>query len=451
MLYSIVGFLITIGVLVTIHEWGHFIVARWCGVGVVRFSIGFGPILWQRQDRHGTAWALSLLPLGGYVKMVDERESPVDDEHLPFAYNRKPVWQRMAIVSAGPLANLLLAFLLFVALHLVGIKDVLPVLGAPEAGSRAALSGVVGGETVRSVNGQAIAGWSDIRQAMVDAGVREHSMQLEVSDAAGGERTINLDVAGVLQFPSAEIGLHPPLPNPPAVVFRTMAGDPAELAGMLPGDEIISINGEAVQNWRHMAQSIQSLPGRRVLIEVQRQVNGESLRKTLSLITASTKLEDGSYLGRIGIEPSPTAFRLAPKWFFRHALSLPQALVVSWHKTVDTTLLIPRFLHGIINGQVSWRHLNGPIAIADVAGRSLEDGLNSFVQIIAAISISLGVMNLLPLPVLDGGHLMFLMYEAITRRAPNALALEWLSRAGVTVLLMFMMLAMYNDISHYFR
>lgn len=451
MLYSVIGFLITIGVLVTIHEWGHFIVARLCGVGVLRFSIGFGPVLWQRHDRHGTAWALSLLPLGGYVKMLDEREAPVATDQLSSAYNRKPVWQRFAIVLAGPLANLILAYCLFVGLHLVGIKDVLPILGSPEVGTRAEAAGVVGGEMVLSVNDQPVSGWSDIRHAMVDSGVREGKLTLVLSNSRGNTQNLEINVDGILQFPSTEIGLHPPLPNPPAVIFRPLSGGVAEIAGLRSGDLVVSINGEPINNWRHMAQTIQAIPGKRINLEVDRPIDDHIKRLSFSFITSAETLSDGTRIGRIGVEPSPKAFRLEEQYYFRHALPLIPALMESWRKTVESILLIPRFLNGIAQGQVSWRYLNGPIAIADVAGRSLEDGLNSFVQIIAAISISLGVMNLLPLPVLDGGHLMFLLYEAITRRAPNAMALEWMSRAGVALLLLFMMLAMYNDITQYFR
>ena len=447
MLYSIIGFIITIGILVTIHEWGHFFVARRCGVAVERFSIGFGPVLLRRKDTLGTEWALSAIPLGGYVKMLGDSDKPIAKNLRHAAYNQKPIWKRMAIVLAGPLANLIFAYMLYVGLHVAGIKDIRPILGAPEIGSRAEKAGVVGGETVLKVDTRNVAGWSDIRQSMIDRSVDGETLMLTLLNPAGNEYEVSINVEGILQFPATEVGLNPPFPNPPAVVHQVFADSPAYSAKLQSGDRIVGINGESIESWRQMAQTIQKLPAKRINLTINR----DGALQEISLLTSAESLSDGTRVGRIGIAPNAEAFQLPPELFFRHALPLPKALQFSWHKTIDTAWLIPRFIHGIFSGKVSWRHLNGPIAIADVAGRSLADGINSFIQIMAAISISLGMMNLLPLPVLDGGHFVFLLYEAITRRPPSKVALEWLTRSGVTLLLLLMVLVIYNDISLYFR
>lgn len=452
--YSIIGFLITIGVLVTIHEWGHFYLARLCKVGVVRFSVGFGKILWSRTDRHGTQWAISAIPLGGYVKMIDERESPVPPEKIHLAYNRKSVGARMAIVLAGPVANLLLAFLLLFALYVFGIKEVRPILGTPSQHSLAFAQGVRGGEEVLAINGKAVSGWGDIRQAMVSAGV-DHAhltFQLRIDDGVSrSERTINMDVSTLLQGERADIGIIPPFPKMPPIIHRVVRGSPAEQAGLIAGDEIIAINDQRIDHWQAMAMTIQNAPDQRLMLTIGRPREGLRPTQNIAVYTQGETLSEGIRVGRIGIEPDPKNLRLEDRYFFRQALPFDQALLRAGAKTWEAMWLIPRFIGGIIDGRVSWRHLNGPVAIADVAGRSLEDGVNSFIQLLAAVSVSLGMMNLLPLPVLDGGHLMLLIYEAITRQTPTEKALEWLTRAGLVALFLMMALAIFNDVGLFLR
>lgn len=446
MLY-LIGFIITIGLLVTIHEWGHFIVARIFNVKVLCFSIGFGKILLQRVDKQGTQWALSAIPLGGYVKMLDSRNEEVPPDLYHLEYNRKKVWQRMLIVAAGPLINILFAFLLFVGLHLFGIKDVQPILGAPIKNSPAELAGIVGGEKVLTINQKKVAGWLDIREQLVSSGISGDKVYLQVQKNNQAPTEIIINSNGMLKHPPTNIGLRLPIPDLPPVINKVVKDMPADLAGLKAGDEILTINSVVVKNWQELSENINSRPEQRITIEFMR--NGANEPLNLSLMTKSLD-NSGKKIGIIGIEPNYKKMQIPPELFFRYSLPLPQAISRAFTRTWDSTKTMVRFIVGIFQGQVSWRFLNGPLVIAEVAGKSLADGLNSFVQFICAVSISLGVINLFPLPVLDGGHLVFLTYEWIMKKPPSKLAFEWLGRFGVVLILLLMITALYNDIFHFF-
>lgn len=462
----LIGFLITIGVLVTIHEWGHYIVARYCNVRVQVFSIGFGKILWQKADKNGTNWAISAIPLGGYVKMLDSRNEEVPPELYPFEFTRKKVWQKALIIAAGPVVNLIFAFILFVGLYSMGIKDVLPILGKPLTNSPAANAQIVGGEVVVRVNGKDVNSWQDIREKIIDAGINAGELSMEITEPLYSPNSqvgsvvdlvstahnkslqkININTSGTLKYPPINLGLRPPLPLVPAKINRLIPNLPAASSELKVGDEIISVDEKKINNWEELTLAIQAKPSVRINLQFLRAGAHEPLNT--SILTNSQEI-GGKKIGVIGIEPDYEKIKLPEELIFRHSLPIHLAVFQALNKTWDSSVRMVRFIKGIFTGEVSWRFLNGPFTIAEFAGKTLSDGLNSFIQFVCAVSISLGIINLFPLPVLDGGHLVLLAYEAITKKPPAAVASEWLNRIGVTLILLMMITAIYNDIFRYF-
>ncbi|WP_151446800.1 RIP metalloprotease RseP [Lacisediminimonas profundi] len=448
LIQTVLAFLVVLGTLVVVHELGHYLAARWCGVKVLRFSVGMGRIVWSRRfGRDQTEWALSALPLGGYVKMLDAREqdlSKIAPADLAREFTRQSVWRRIIIVAAGPLANFLLAILVFAGLYMYGIPEPTARLRAAPAHSAAAQAGVQAGDLVTRVNGQAVDSWSTLRWKMIDLAVDREVARIEVMRAdpqrPGASRTEELrlrtDMLSVADLEGDFLGkLGLDLARPAAVLGRIGADGPAERAGLRSGDAITAIDGRPVADAVAFVESVRAAPGRALTLTGLRQ--GQPF--TLS-VTPAPVSKDGKTFGRIQAEVP-----MAPEMAVSSSgpiKALGQAVVKTW----DTSTLTLRMLGKMLVGEVSWKNITGPITIADYAGQTARIGIISFLSYIAFISISLGVMNLLPIPVLDGGLLLYYSVEVLTGRPVSERFGELAQRAGIGILMTLMMVAMFNDI-----
>jgi regulator of sigma E protease len=447
LLWYVGAFAVALGILIVVHEFGHFLVARLCGVKVLRFSIGFGKVLLSRRwGRDGTEWSIAAFPLGGYVKMLDEREGPVSEDELHRAFNRKGLGRRALIVLAGPLSNLLLAVAIYWGVYMQGTEELRPVLGAPVAGSVAARSDIHERETVRSVAGNAVETWQDMRWELVRQAVNREPVKLETVDPKGQLAFHTLDLTQLPEnalegdLPTA-LGLKLYLPRLPAVIGQVAAGSPAAVAGMAPGDEVIAIEGRPVSAWNEVAAAIREAPGMRLALDFRR--NGSA--KRVELVPNRVE-EGGKTIGRIGIavqeDPSVHAemtvlVKFAP-W---------GALLRATEQTWDMSVFTLRMIGRMVVGELSWKNVSGPVTIADYAGQSARMGAGPYLKFIALVSISLGVLNLLPIPILDGGHLMYYLAELIKGRPLSERVMEIGQQVGLAILLLLMAFAFYNDIN----
>jgi regulator of sigma E protease len=445
--YTVLIMLLTLAVLVAVHEYGHFWVARRCGVHVLRFSIGFGKVLARWRDRHGTEYALSAVPLGGYVKMLDEREGPVPPPLREQAFNRKPVLSRMAIVSAGPLANFLLALVAYWLLFLNGERGYAPVIGEVEAGSIAELAGLEAGQEIVAVDGAP----TPTRQALSfrllerigDSGPIRFAVKYPDSDVVY-ESSARLDewLAGE-ETPDLYTGLGLALYSPPVrpLLSEVMPGSPAERAGLKSGDLILATDGLSMPLWEDWAAYVRERPGETLQITVERDGVDVSME-----ITPEAAVDDGGErIGRVGV-----AVRLPslPESQLREFRRGPvEAAVAAGARTGDMVVFTLRSLVKMVQGLISPRNLSGPITIAKVASSSAKSGLESYISFLALLSVSLGVLNLLPIPVLDGGHLLFYSVELVMRRpVPERIqALGY--QVGLVFVISLMAFALYNDLT----
>ncbi|WP_105101381.1 RIP metalloprotease RseP [Microbulbifer pacificus] len=445
-LQTAVWALIALGVLVSFHEFGHFIVARWCGVKVLRFSIGFGRRLVSRYDRHGTEFTISAIPLGGYVKMLDEREGTVAPNELDRAFNRKSVWARMAIAAAGPIANFLLAIVLFWGVFLGGTSGPVPVVGKVEPGSLAAVAGLEQGQEILAVDDHPTPTWQALNWRLAnrlgDSGhikfsVRYPDSSLEYHMYADIERWL---AGREVPDPMEEIGVSLWIPEPGMTLSQIIPGSPAERGGLQVGDEIVSTDGQVFDAWDDWTSYIKARPEQPVQVTVAR--DGAEL--ALTVIPDRVKLDGGEEIGRIGVAPAGASWPedKVRRYHYGMLSALNKGLEETWSKTLFTLDSLKKLLLG----QLSTRNLSGPITIAKVAGTSANAGWQSFLSLLALLSISLGVLNLLPIPVLDGGHLLYYGIEAI-KGSPVSERVQMIGlQVGMAMVLGIMALALYNDI-----
>ena len=446
-LTTIVAFAFALGLLIVIHEFGHYLVARLCNVKVLRFSVGFGRALASRRyGKDGTEWVIAAFPLGGYVKMLDEREGPVSAADLPRAFNRQSVYRRFVIVAAGPIANFLLAIFLYWLVFMHGVPGIKPVIGAVTPASPAAQAQFTVGETIQKIGPDTVATWQDARWLLLKYAVDRGTVALEVQNERNEIHVRNLDMS---RLTPADLDgdflralgfarLQPPLEP---VIGRVIAGGAADRAGLKAGDEVLAAGDAPVRRWDDVVAAVSASPGRPLELRIKR---GDT---TLELTVTPAPVVDASgRVGRIGVaarvdEAAMRQYIVEVR--YSAWMSLGKALERTW----DTSLFSLRMLGKMLIGEVSLKNLSGPITIADYAGQSAQTGWISYVVFLALISISLGVLNLLPIPLLDGGHLMYYMLEIVKGSPVSEKAMEVGQQIGMGLLFMLMAFALYNDIT----
>ena len=441
-LQKLLWFLVALSVLVVVHELGHYLVARLAGVKVLRFSVGFGKTLFMRRfGRDQTEWAICALPLGGYVKMLDEREGTVAAAEAHRSFNRAPVGRRIAIVLAGPVANFLLAIVLYWALFIHGVPALKPMIDAPPANSPAAMAGLTAGDQIIRVDDSEIQSFQDLGLALLRAGVADQRVTLGLK----GGRTTQLDTRN-METDDLEQDILPSLGitlfNPPIapVVGTVIRGGVAEKAGLRVGDRLIAAQGEALQSWQDWVKRVRAHPGQPLEITFERQ----GARMNAKLTPTPTQ-EGGQTVGKIGAAPQVDENMMAELMTevrYGPIDALWQGAKKTWTMSVFTLEMMGR----MVMGQLSMKNLSGPLTIADFAGQSAALGWISFVGFLALISVSLGVLNLLPIPLLDGGHLMYYISEVFTGRPVSERVMELGARVGLMALLLLTSFALYNDV-----
>ena len=443
----ILPFILALGILIVVHEFGHYIVARLCGVKVLRFSLGFGrPLLVRKAGADQTEWVLSVFPLGGYVKMLDEREAPVAAHELHRAFNRQSVWRRIAVVAAGPLANFVLAIALYWGLYTGGVEELRPRLAAPEAATPAAHAGLQGGELVRSINGEAVETWQEFRWKLLNLALDKQVVTVETVNASREIGFHKLDLAGVVvdqaeRDVTAQLGLQLQRPKLPAVLGRLSASGAAEAAGLREGDRVVRIGDSSVELWTDLVTIVRDAPGRTLEFEVLR--DGRALRFQ---VTPSAVDDNGRSVGRIGAALADAEDQ-REQMFVTVRYGLGEALSKGIGQTWDTAAMSVSVMGRMIVGEVSVKNLSGPVTIADFAGQSARMGWAHYIKFLALISISLGVLNLMPVPVLDGGHLLYYVIEIIKGGPVSERAMEIGQQIGMALLAALMAFAFYNDIN----
>ncbi len=448
LLQTLLAFIVVLGVLVVVHELGHYWVARWCNVKVLRFSVGMGKIVWSRRfGPDQTEWAVSLLPLGGYVKMLDAREGNMADvpaADLKREYTIQSVWKRIAIVAAGPLANFILAILVFAGLYMHGIPEPAPRLRAVPQDSAAYDAGLRGGELVTAVNGEKVQLWSDLRWTLLQSAINRTPARMEVErpDPAAAEGrsratvTLPFDTVSPSELETdfmPKLGID--LARPPATLGTLTPDGPAARDGLRSGDLIVKVDGTPIADGGMFVDMVKAAPGRPLVVSVER--NGRPLDITVvpQAVDAS-----GGQIGRIQAEVA-----MMPEMVTASSPPLT-AIARGAQKTWDTSVMTLRMLGRMLIGEASLKNITGPITIADYAGQTARIGWVSYLTFIAFISISLGVMNLLPIPVLDGGLLLYYSLEVLTGRPVPPRFGELAQRAGIGILMTLMMVAVFNDI-----
>ena len=447
LLNYLIPFALALGLLILVHELGHYSVARWCGVKVLRFSIGFGkPLLVRKAGPDGTEWALSAFPLGGYVKMLDEREAPVEATELHRAFNRQSVYRRFAIVAAGPIANFLLAIVLYWGLFVAGTDELRPRLALSDTPAIAQAAGVRDGDLVLAVDDEAVRSWQDLRWVLLRHALDDREVVLQVRTLEEVEAFRRLDLAGV-QIDDGNkdlilrIGLKPWRPLIPALLGRLADGSAAARAGLRSGDEVLAIEGQAIAGWGELVAQVRDAAGRSLRFEVLREGQRLSVDVTPDEIN-----ENGERFGRIGVavaEPLQGGLSM----FAEVRYGVGEGLVKAVRQTWETSVLSLQMIGRMITGEVSWKNISGPVTIADYAGQTAQLGLSHYLKFVALISISLGVLNLLPIPVLDGGHLLYYTVEIIKGGPIPERIMEIGQQIGLTLLIMLMAFAFYNDIN----
>ncbi len=446
-LFTLIAFIVTLGVMIVIHEYGHYQVARWCGVKVLRFSVGFGkPLLVKRWGADQTEWVVSAFPLGGYVKMLDEQEGPVAPHEVHRAYNRLSVQRRMAVVAAGPVANLLLAVVLYWFLFMYGVPGIKPMLGEVPAGTPAAYAGFARGEIITRIGSEPVATWQDVRWILLQKVIESKSLELEVESLSRSTAVHTLDVGSIVSEDLEndfleKLGLVHFQADIAARIGGLLPDGAAVKAGIQVGDEILSVNRQNIRRWEEWVKWVRQSPGQTLAVKILRGDIQQVVEVTPDMVE-----ENGKRIGRVGA--SPYVDRELIKSLITEIRYPPhKAFLKAWGKTWETSVFSLKMLFRMVAGQVSWKNISGPITIADYAGQSAQMGLVAYLSFLALISISLGVLNLLPVPLLDGGHLLYYMVEFFKGSPVSEKTMEIGQQIGIAILLTLMLFAFYNDIN----
>ncbi|WP_248794629.1 sigma E protease regulator RseP [Pseudomonas sp. MWU13-2105] len=444
-LYMIVGTLVALGVLVTFHEFGHFWVARRCGVKVLRFSVGFGMPLLRWHDRQGTEFVVAAIPLGGYVKMLDEREAEVPPHLLDQAFNRKSVRQRIAIVAAGPIANFLLAIVFFWVLAMLGSQQVRPVIGTVESGSLAQKAGLNSGQEIVAIDGEPTTGWGAVNLQLVRRLGESGTLQLRVREpgsSSDSPRELTLDhwLKGADEpDPIKSLGIRPWRPALAPVLAELDPKGPAQAAGLKTGDRLLAVNDQPLNDWQQVVDWVRVRPDTKIVLRIER--DGAQIDVPLTLASRGEGKAASGYLGA-GVKAVDWPPEMVREVSYGPLAAIGEGARRTWTMSVLTLDSLKKMLFG----ELSVKNLSGPITIAKVAGASAQSGVADFLNFLAYLSISLGVLNLLPIPVLDGGHLLFYLIEWARGRPLSDRVQGWGIQIGISLVVGVMLLALVNDL-----
>ena len=455
---TILSFILAISILVVIHEFGHFWVARRCGVKVLRFSVGFGKPLWSYTDKLGTEYSIAPIPLGGYVKMLDEREGEVKPEELTQAFNQKNVWQRIAIASAGPIANFIFAIAAYFALYTMGISGIVPVIGSVEQDSPAYEQGIDVGDRIVKIGDTSVNSFQEVSWQLISYIGETTNVKIVVEDEGGLRRDVSIPVERWLTDqekpdPLKDLGFKPRQLAIKAIVGQIIEGGAAHASGLKAGDEVIGLRvhdvDHEITDWRDWLKLVRENPGQEIQLSVARaSSDGDVENIELILIPEPKITDDKTTIGYVGAGIDASAIPEVPSdWVAETKLGPVDALVQATFKTKQLITFTLESLWKMILGEVSVKNLSGPITIAKVADSSVSHGLQAFIGFLALLSVSLGVLNLLPIPVLDGGHILFYSIEAIRGKPLSEKTQIMAIQVGMTLLLGLMIIAFYNDIS----
>jgi len=443
-LWSFAAFIVALGVLITVHEFGHFWVARRCGVKVERFSIGFGKALWRRTDRQGTEYVIALIPLGGYVKMLDERVESVPAELRHQAFNNKTVLQRASIIAAGPIANFIFAIFAYWVVFIHGVPGVRPVVGEILNGSVAAEAQITSGMELKAVDGIETPDWDAVRMALIGK-IGDSDATLTVSQfgqEATQQKQLDLrewQFEPDKQDPVVALGIRPRGPQIETTLAEVQANSPASNAGLQAGDRIVKVDGQPLSQWQAFAAQVRDNPGKNMALDIER--NGEPVALTLTPEAKPGKEAEG-FAGVIPrVIPLPDEYKTVRQ--YGPFAAIGEASVKTWQLMKLTVSMLGK----LIIGDVKLNNLSGPISIAQGAGLSAEYGVIYYLMFLALISVNLGIINLFPLPVLDGGHLLFLAIEKIKGGPVSERVQDFSYRIGSILLVLLMGLALFNDFS----
>lgn len=446
MLSTLFYFFLTLMVLIFVHESGHFLVARLCGVKVLRFSFGFGKVLASWKDKRGTVFALSLIPLGGYVKMLDETEGPVPENERSMAFNNKTIGARAAIVLAGPLFNLVFAFIMLWLVLILGIKSIAPMIASVTPGSIAAKAGITAHQEIVALDDRAIVSWRDFQYALMQRLGSEKTVKLKVKSLINGEeKNVFLPLDGwklSTKKPDvlASFGITPFIPKIPPIVGQVIEKSPADLAGLKMGDEIVDLNDKPLEDWLMLVDFVRKHPNHTIKLIIKRQG-----QLKLQILTIGHVLEQGKTQGYLGVRSQ--SVKWPPGWLRLQREAPVPALGTAWIQTVELTKATFVFVGRLVTGKLPLQSLSGPVGIAEGAGESGRSGVTYYLSFLALLSISLGVLNILPIPMLDGGHLVYFFLEMISRR-PLSDGLKSVGvYFGMIVLVTLMMIALSNDLA----
>lgn len=448
---TILAFIVTLGILVTVHEYGHFQAAKWCGVKVLKFSIGFGKPLWRKKiGQDETEFVVAAIPLGGYVKMLGEETfaggGELASQDMSRALNQQSVVKRMAIVLAGPFANLLLAIVLYWVLFMLGVVGIKPIVGNVFENSPAAAANIGSGEMIQKINGKDVATWQDVRWVLLNESLKKDSVEIQVIDQQQKIHLHQMDVSGI-NYDEADhdilenLGMTMFRPSMPAYIGEVAQGSPADLASLKANDLVLAINDRQINDWEAFVQEVRLHP--EVSLDILVLRNGKEMHFT---VTPESVMENNKTVGRIGAASRVEQSKLDQLLVTTHYTAF-EALVKSVEKTWDNAVFSLKMLGNMLMGKVSWKGMSGPVTIASYAGQSAHMGIKVFLGFLALISISIGILNLLPIPILDGGHFMYYMVELLTGKPVSDAAVSMGQRLGILILGGMMILALYNDMN----
>lgn len=448
-LHSTLFFLLALGLLVTVHEFGHYWVARRVGVKVLRFSIGYGKPIWSHQLRGGTELVIAPIPLGGYVRLLDERDEDVRREDRPFAFNRQPLWARSAVSLAGPLFNFLLAIFIYWLLAIIGSTGMRPVIGEVAPDKPAAIAGIQQGDELRAVDGHPVRTWEEALFELLKKSLNGKTVELSLLDADRQPKLSHLDLAGMPDVMNQRVllktlGLAPWHPRVAPVLGGLTEGGPAATAGLQAGDRLLQVNGQAFSYWDEVVDYLQARPNELLHIRIDR--GGQTLDREVRLGLREVAGKQLGFFGAYAEVPEQALQSMRIEVSDSPWAALPRAVRQSW----DMSAMTLRMVSKMLLGEVSIENLSGPVSIAQYAGASASIGFTAFLGFLALVSISLGVLNLLPIPILDGGHLLYYLVEFVKGSPVSEQVQQVGQQVGVVLLLGLMLLALYNDIMRMF-